>query len=84
MHSPTSKANQSPIQCVSVAIFPWVKWRLCEIDHPPSSTNEVKIMCSNRYRIPLADFHETQNFLTSLFYNPLCRISRQQGNKCGK
>jgi hypothetical protein len=82
--SPTTKANQSPIQLVPVVTFPWVKWRLCEADHPPSSSDEFKNEWSNRYRLPGADFHETQNFLTSLFYDSLCRISSQQGNKCGK
>jgi len=60
--SPTSKANQSPIQRVPLVLFPWVKWRLGEADHPPSS-DEVKNDWSNMNSLTWADFHETQNFL---------------------
>lgn len=49
--STTTKANQSPIQRVLVVLFPWVKWRLGEADHPPSASDEVKNDWLNRYSV---------------------------------
>jgi hypothetical protein len=46
--------------------------------------NAILLMQAKMHGLPSADFHKTQEILTALRADVLCRISTKLDSKCGK